>query len=551
MKRLLIYLFIAVFTCGVLAAGCEENGGEGLDTELEVTTVEPQPTLSGTIAVLTPAATPSPTFAQITMIPPCCNGDSPGCEDCLPSGFSDVGDWDPSGTWIQDMALDTVGTKESCSDDVGSDGGKPFYQMRLGISDKTQANNFACLLDAMAANPITDDIAALYYREAWCSETISYWHKEAEIPYDSGYRNGNWLYDWQLTSTSALRDYYKAEEFIGQIFDFPGIGRGLWVDWYDLDYSDFKPGINAPAPGAYVCLKCFVPLIEVGSIMYPAYWLSSGHSMMVDEMTVYQTQSGEVIRVHATFLEGNSGNRVKDTREMDDIREFTPWGSEYIESSACDYGMKICGFGIDLDLWGNPIYDESRLHYITALEGSAAPDLQQFSVQDRDSSYADSIAAYAAQIGRAGIGVTSSSADVSVAGIPDGERNQWEFPKDGTGRQSQQIEITIDLIAEHPVPIQGIMLDWEGQSIPDGYDILWAGENARYNTATIPSLRDLDPLDDGEYTGSIPVAFGKSGQSVRYIKLIFPAGTFEDDTTLRNLRFIHDWGPDNDAKDIS
>ena len=551
MKKLLIYLSVAVFTFGVLAAGCDENGGDGMDIEHEAVTVEPQPTVSGTIAVITPAATPAPTLPQFTAVLPCCNGDSPGCVDCMPAGFSDLGDWDPSGAWIQDIALDTVGTRESCSDDVGTDGGKPFYQMRLGRSDKTQANNLACLLDAMASDPILDDIAALYDREAWCSETISYWHKEAEMPYDSGYRNGNWLYDWQLTHTSALRDYYRAEEMIGQIFDIPGVGRGRWVDWYDLDYSDFQPGINAPAPGTYVCLKCFVPLIEVGSIMYPAYWLSSGHSMMVDEMTVYQNTSGDVVSVHVTFLEGNSGNRVKDEREMDDIREYTPWGSEYIESSECDYGMKICGFGVDLDVWGNPIYDESRLHYITLLEGFAASKGEPLSVQDDESSYVDSIVAYVKKIGRVGIKVTSSSSTVSVAGIPDGERNQWKFPKDVAGRQSQQIEITIDLIAEHPVPIQGIMLDWEGQSIPDGYDILWAGENARYNTATIPSLQDLERQYDIEFTGAVPVAFGKSGQSVRYIKLVFPTGTFEDDATLSNLRFVHDWGPDNDAKDIS
>jgi hypothetical protein len=139
---------------------------------------------------------------------------------------------------------------------------------------------------------------------------------------------------------------------------------------------------------------------------------------------------------------------------------------------------------------------------------------------------------------------------VLPAGIPDGERNQWRFPGDSAGRQSLPLEITIDLLAEHPVPITGIMLDWQGQSIPDGYDLLWAGENARYNKALMPSLRDLGLPDDMEFKGSIPVMFGKSGQSVRYIKLVFPAGTFKDDTTLRNLRFIHEWGPDTDVNDI-
>ena len=55
----------------------------------------------------------------------CCNSDSPSCIDC----FVDGGDWNPSGTWIQDVALATLGTEESCV----ADGGKPYYQMRLGI----------------------------------------------------------------------------------------------------------------------------------------------------------------------------------------------------------------------------------------------------------------------------------------------------------------------------------------------------------------------------------------------------------------------------------
>ncbi len=558
MNKLLLVMLITVLTCGSPVLGCGDDEIEGIDIEPQPTAVEqpqptfvtPQPTGVGTITTATPTAAPTPTPAQLIATLPCCNDDSPGCVDCLPAGFVNLGDWDPSGAWIQDIALDTVNTKESCSDDAGADGGKPFYQMRLGISDKTQANNMACVIEAMASNPVLQDIAEMYDREAWCSETIAYWHKEAEMPYDSGYRNGNWLYDWQLTNTSALRDYYKAEEIIGQIFNIPGIGMGRWVDWYDLEYSDFKPGITAPCPGAYVCLKCYVPLVEIDDIALPAYWESSGHSMMVDEMTVYRTSTGEVTSVYVTFLEGNSGNRVKDTREMDDIIDYSPWGSEYIDSSECDYGMKICGFGIDLDVLGNPDYDESRLNYVTAIEEFASSDLEPFTVEDREPSYVDSIVGYVKQTGPDGARVTSSSSTVSVTGIPDGDRNQWDFPKDDVRRQSQPLEITIDLLAEHPVPIKGIMLDWQGRSIPEGYDIMWAGENKRYVKALMPSLRDLGLPDDTGFKGSIPVTFGRSGQPVRYIKLIFPTGTFKDNTTLMNMRFIHDWGPDTDVNDI-
>ena len=39
---------------------------------------------------------------------PCCCGDSPGC-----SCFKDGGSWNPHGTNIQDVALQTLGTEES------------------------------------------------------------------------------------------------------------------------------------------------------------------------------------------------------------------------------------------------------------------------------------------------------------------------------------------------------------------------------------------------------------------------------------------------------
>ena len=52
----------------------------------------------------------------------CCEGDSPSC-DC----FLDGGAWDPAGAWIQQVALATLGTRESCV----ANGGKAYYQMQL------------------------------------------------------------------------------------------------------------------------------------------------------------------------------------------------------------------------------------------------------------------------------------------------------------------------------------------------------------------------------------------------------------------------------------
>ena len=80
-----------------------------------------------------------------------------------------------------------------------------------------------------------------------------------------------------------------------------------------------------------------------------------------------------IFQVEVSFLEGNSSNRVKDTRKWDGLIAFTFHGSQWIywhrgadktENTIDDVGIKLYGFGIDLDESGAPIYDETRLHYI-------------------------------------------------------------------------------------------------------------------------------------------------------------------------------------------
>jgi len=53
----------------------------------------------------------------------CCLGDSPYC-GC----FVDTGAWDPNGPDIQDIAHDTVGTRESCL----ANGGSPITRCSSG-----------------------------------------------------------------------------------------------------------------------------------------------------------------------------------------------------------------------------------------------------------------------------------------------------------------------------------------------------------------------------------------------------------------------------------
>ena len=150
--------------------------------------------------------------------------------------FVDDGAWTPTGTTINDIARSTLGTIESCPVDHG---GKPYYQMVLGFDSAIAAEIMAIHIEAWG---LADS------RNAWCSETISYWHRHAGLPYDRGYRNDTWHLTWQCPHSDALQTFYIVEENLSS-------GRGRWIEGIRLNYDDLRPGINAPAPGSYVLVR--------------------------------------------------------------------------------------------------------------------------------------------------------------------------------------------------------------------------------------------------------------------------------------------------------
>ncbi len=91
----------------------------------------------------------------------CYLSDSPGCTDC----FDNTGSWDPGGRFIQKTAEQTLGTRESCPPD---DGGKAFYQMRLGINSPHHAQVIAAWWQWIVNTGGTWPLDL--QREWWCSE---------------------------------------------------------------------------------------------------------------------------------------------------------------------------------------------------------------------------------------------------------------------------------------------------------------------------------------------------------------------------------------------
>jgi hypothetical protein len=451
----------------------------------------------------------------------CCLTDSPQC-GC----FDDSGAWDPVGVWIQDVALDTLGTRESCR----NEGGKPYYQMRRGYNDRETAQSFACSTAEMAetygASLFSPDLP-----EAWCSEAVSYWHREAKIPYETGYRNSSWHFHWRAENTNAIQSFYQVEEASG--------GRGRWVDWDEINYDDFRLGENAPVPGAYVRISRWDA--DNNS------WRGNSHSLIINEMVIHEDSDGKVARVEVSLIEGNAGNAVTAANVYPDILDLTPAGPTYLSS-----GRKIRGFGIDLGINGAPVYDPDRLHRVRAAFKRPIRD-RILRAQDPiwEEHYAPRVDKLIEYTKRAANGpkVSASICELGLYSVPDGHKQAWFFPADLAERELNEVQVTLDLLDEHPLPILGVELDWAKH--PTGkYFIQWAGSDRHFHDAKLyPMNKELYQCKNmAERAAEVIAHFSEKGVPVRYVRLSFSPDAFAHEAILNNLRFRYDWGPDPDAK---
>jgi len=54
-----------------------------------------------------------------------------------------------------------------------------------------------------------------------------------------------------------------------------------------------------------------------------------------------------------------------------------------------------------------------------------------------------------------------------ISGIPDGQQVNWLFPKGLPGG----VEVVIDLLDVHPLPIKGMELSWSSSALPGDYRV--------------------------------------------------------------------------------
>jgi hypothetical protein len=438
--------------------------------------------------------------------------------------FDHTGAWDPHHVWIQDIAQDTVGTRESCTPD---NGGKPYYQMVIGTTSETWAEVASQLLSLGV--PFDE-------REEWCSETVSFWHYQNNLPYPGGYRN-TWYHDWKNRGVGAMETWYRTEA--GKT---KGLGR--WIAGEEVTYEPFELGVTVPVPGAYVAIRAYDDVLDAWKTGDDA----RTHSLMIDEMWVYRDIGGEVCQVEVTLLEGNSGSEVHNDRRWDDILDITPQGSESLGTSK----RKIYGFGIDLEPAGTPYrarYDPSRLHEVEVW-CRILPAYMSVTPRDEDrEGYGKLLLRfrdYAEKARMAGGPVAASLHPlVKATRLPDGRTNRWIFPRDVQG----PVTVGVDLLDVHPLPVTGIVLTWAPGFFPKAFDVRFSEDGEKYANAVVPDLSNA--VGRAGVPMMVPVAFTTTGKGVpvRYVEFAFPGGAFPSKATLREIAFRYEDGPWADAAD--
>lgn len=448
-----------------------------------------------------------------------CWTDTPGCP-C----FIDGGAWDPPVQALTEVARSTLGTEESCV----SEGGKPYYQMCIGLNKKDHCEIMA-LLGRVGWVSLPD-------RGYWCSEAVSYWHREAAVPYEKGYARPDDPNSWKKTNTMKLATWYRTEESSG--------GRGLWIDGVDIDYNNFVPGVNAPCPGAFVALDACT-ISNSGLVTWSD---TDYHSLIIDDMTVYKDINHKIFKVQVDFIEGNSSHKVKvDTKLSgeDHILSYTVKGPDWIGSN-----RKIYGFGIDLDSRGRAIMSKP-VKYIDYGDVAIIMPVIRIISQTSDSwtkfylPLEKSIAAYRAKVKKAGgIKFNSNIPGSAFKSLPT-VKTPWTFAPN----PKIQSEVLIDLTDVYPEAVTRFVLGFD-TFIPVGFKMAYAGTDKKFTNAVVGSKVDaVLPKKPGM---QLPLSFklqgDGSGKKIRYIKLSFPRGLLRENAKLTELSFETEEGPARDTQ---
>ena len=413
-------------------------------------------------------------------------------------------------------------------------GAQPYWQIQLLTLRPQDANSLANL---------DPDITNDFPRQAWCTETVGYWHYMAWMPFLAGYADPEWHPSAYVRSVPQLRTWYQVEEGLrAQGKD----GRGRWIWGSELDYEDFVPGVNGPCPGAYQALEAF-------NAAGGGWSDSCHHSQVVDSVVVWRRGAfdGPVMAVDVHVIEGNVGGGtfvdvngatvkravVSDSRWYKNVIDYTRLGTK---TAGCG-GRKIQGWGIDLDANGEPRCDEGRITtVVTPYSIAFAAPIEP---EDPDSSTVDAVVDYV--LGRPGpILVSTNSSSVTTGGRLPGRDNHWLVPAGSPG--VDPLYIQVDLRAEHPLPVSGVVIEWKGGIVPPQYQVLWGGSTGAPMSKTFVPASGGSP-DPGAMQVPIPTRFGPApSYAVRYLRVAIPVFALTRPYEITGLHYLFEYGKEDD-----
>jgi hypothetical protein len=469
----------------------------------------------------------SPEQARVQCIPE----DGPDCPcyiaDCEPVGC----EW-PFAGFLGNLVGTTeltVGTRSCCFRHCG----QAYWQIQRQVSIP-----WAC--EAIASEDPLIQARRATRPQAWCTETVAFWGREACVPYARGYyaeglddEVGHHRSSY-VKGGGEMRRWYEAEEIR------PGISRGRWICATELDYENFEPGVNGPCPCAYQQIYSWDPADPDGN---GNWWDDpTGHSQVIDSMVIYRlhTVDGSIQGIDVKMVEGNIGfgggsiyARIINTRWYRNIIDFTPLGPDFLDAR----NKKIRGWGINLDSDGTVCCDSSRIenviiHYIRGYPAPGDPE-------DTDSAYVAAMVNYFTVTGGT-LSVTTNSPMVQTGGALPHETNPWTIPP--PPHPEDPVYIEVDLLAEYPDRVEAITLEWL-QEIPREFTVMWAGDDATFQSraVTLPTPPPTVP------SGTVlpltvmftPDAPDTTGHSIQYVRLCIPQSALTK--TFQIQRFHYDY----------
>lgn len=457
---------------------------------------------------------------------PCAMPDLPTCA-CYALFCEPIGSpWPLSGTMgdLIETARATVGLRTCCI----KHGGQAYWQVQRQLAIPEAADALAFIDTLIQTNDETDP-------EAWCTEAVAFWAREASIPYAWGYYAGHNRTSF-IKDTGLMRVWYKTED---SLLTDGALARGRWIDSGELDYANFEPGVNGPCPGAYQQIQGFIPPIKIGDdYKWDPF---ATHSLLIDSMVVYRLDvaDGPVQQIDIKMIDGNiyiPGSNVWaeviDTRWYRDIIDFTTIGPDSMVLG--NSNAKIRGWGINLNPDGTVYCDSSRIedviiHAVLTYPAPQAPD-------NSDSARVAAIVTYYNSTGGA-VTVTTNSTTVYTGGALPDDTNYWTIPP--PPHPEDPVCIELDFLAEYPVGVDAITLEWT-EEIPRQFEVWWADETATFQSTTVTLPTSAPTVPSGTVL-PLPVPFATTsadtGQPVRYIRLCIPQSVLTRTYQVQGFHF--------------